>query len=80
MSAAGAPWPRFTCPACGRSVASLYRDPLHWSVPDARGRRHTYAYLRTHHRPDDGAPCPCDSTGPLATTLGRSAADRLGRT
>lgn len=64
-----APFPRFDCPTCGRSVASLYRDAIFGSVPDASGRRFQYAYLRSHRSPS-GEPCPTDTTGPLATTLG----------
>lgn len=58
MSAAA--WPRFDCPTCGRSIASVYRDgAIHVSLPDDSGRRHQYAYLRRHKRPG-GQPCPND--------------------
>ncbi len=52
---------------CGRSVASLYRDAVHVSLPDASGRRHEYAYLR-RHQGLDGQRCPTD-TAHLATIL-----------
>ncbi len=66
------PWPRFTCPTCGRSVAALHRDPIHVSLPDANGRRHQYAYLRRHNGLDR-QPCPTDTVG-LATILPAKAA------
>ena len=69
MSGSGS-WPRFTCPTCGRSIASVYRDPLHVSLPDDSGRRHEYAYLRRHKGPD-GQPCPTD-TAHVATIIPRA--------
>ncbi len=58
-------YPRFHCPECGRLVASVYRE-VHVSVPDGRGRRHQYAYLR-RHKGVGGGTCPADTTGSLAT-------------
>ena len=55
-------FPRFTCPACGREVASVYALGAVHST-----REQHYAYLRRHRTPA-GAPCPNDTVR-LATVL-----------